>query len=117
MQHFLKDLTIMLSGKAFHAADTHRTTSEELHAQGVVEGKVWIRNANFFFFQESGKNWCGLDSRIYGTSLLCNSFTRLSCHRTENNTTLQSIKHNVQFHIVGLFNCNREPDTSLGKEQ
>jgi hypothetical protein len=28
MQHFLKDLTIMLSGTAFHAADTHRATSE-----------------------------------------------------------------------------------------
>jgi len=28
MQHFLKDLTIMLSGMAFHAADTHRVPSE-----------------------------------------------------------------------------------------
>jgi len=28
MQHFLKDLTIMLSGMAFHAADTHRATYE-----------------------------------------------------------------------------------------
>ena len=28
MQHFLKDLTIMLSGMAFHAADTHHATSE-----------------------------------------------------------------------------------------
>ena len=28
MQHFLKDMTIMLSGMAFHAADTHRATSE-----------------------------------------------------------------------------------------
>ena len=28
MQHFLKDLMIMLSGMAFHAADTHRTTFE-----------------------------------------------------------------------------------------
>jgi hypothetical protein len=28
MQHFLKDLTIMLSGMAFHEADTHRMTSE-----------------------------------------------------------------------------------------
>jgi len=28
MQHFLKDLTIMLSEMAFHAADTHRETSE-----------------------------------------------------------------------------------------
>ena len=27
-QHFLKDLTILLSGTAFHAADTHRATSE-----------------------------------------------------------------------------------------
>ena len=26
MQHFLKDLMIMLSGMAFHAADTHRVT-------------------------------------------------------------------------------------------
>jgi hypothetical protein len=29
MQHFLKDLTILLSGMAFHAADAHRATSEE----------------------------------------------------------------------------------------
>ena len=28
MQHFLKDLTIMLSGMPFHAADTHRATFE-----------------------------------------------------------------------------------------
>jgi hypothetical protein len=28
MQHFLKDLMIMLSGMAFHTADTHRVTSE-----------------------------------------------------------------------------------------
>jgi hypothetical protein len=28
MQHFLKYLMIMLSGMAFHAADTHRATSE-----------------------------------------------------------------------------------------
>jgi hypothetical protein len=28
MQHFLKDLMIMLFGMAFHAADTHRATSE-----------------------------------------------------------------------------------------
>jgi hypothetical protein len=28
MQHFLKDLTIMFSGMAFHAADTNRATSE-----------------------------------------------------------------------------------------
>ena len=28
MQHFLKDLTIVLSGMALHAANTHRATSE-----------------------------------------------------------------------------------------
>ena len=28
MQHFLKDPTIMLSGRAFHAAGTHHVTSE-----------------------------------------------------------------------------------------
>jgi len=28
MQHFLKDLMIMLSGMASHAADTHSATSE-----------------------------------------------------------------------------------------
>jgi hypothetical protein len=41
MQHFLKDLTLMLSGMAFHAAETHRATSE-----GAVEGKVRIGTAN-----------------------------------------------------------------------
>ena len=28
MQHFLEDLTLMLSGMAFHGADTHRATAE-----------------------------------------------------------------------------------------
>jgi hypothetical protein len=28
MQHFSKDLTIMLSGMAIHAVDNHRATSE-----------------------------------------------------------------------------------------
>jgi hypothetical protein len=46
MQHFLKDLTIMLSGMAFQAADTHRATSEGAARKGAVEGKVRIRTAN-----------------------------------------------------------------------
>ena len=29
MQYCMKDLAIMLSGMAFHAADTHRATSED----------------------------------------------------------------------------------------
>ena len=35
MQHFLKDLKIMLSGMAFHAADTHRVTSVGGWRKGV----------------------------------------------------------------------------------
>jgi hypothetical protein len=46
MQHFLKDMTIMLSGMGFHAADTHRKTSEGAARKGMVEGKVRIRTAN-----------------------------------------------------------------------
>jgi len=37
MQHFLKDLTIMLSGMAFHSADTHRTTSEGAACKGQLK--------------------------------------------------------------------------------
>ena len=42
MQHFLKDLTIMLSGMAFHAADTNRATSE-----GAADQNCEL---TFFFF-------------------------------------------------------------------
>jgi hypothetical protein len=37
MQHFLKDPTIMLSGMAFHAADTHRATSEGAARKGQLK--------------------------------------------------------------------------------
>jgi len=37
MQHFLKDLTVMLSGMAFHAAYTHRTTSEGAACKGRLK--------------------------------------------------------------------------------
>ena len=46
MQHFLKNLTIMLSGMAFHAADTHRATSEGAARKWRLLGKVRIRTAN-----------------------------------------------------------------------
>ena len=36
----------MLSGMAFHAADTHRATSEGASRKGAVEGKVRIGTAN-----------------------------------------------------------------------
>jgi len=47
MQHFLKDLTIMLSGMAFHAADTNRVTSEGAADQN--------RKLTFFSFKKSAK--------------------------------------------------------------
>jgi hypothetical protein len=46
MQHFLIYLTIMLSGVAFHAADTHCATSEGAAHKGAAEGKVRFRTAN-----------------------------------------------------------------------
>jgi len=45
MQHFLKDLTIMLSGMAVHAADIRRATSEG----GWRKGADWNRELPFFF--------------------------------------------------------------------
>jgi len=37
MQHFLKDLAIMLSGMAFHAVDTHRGTCEGAALKGRLK--------------------------------------------------------------------------------
>ena len=48
MQQFLKDLMIMLSGMAFHAADTHRATSE-----GAED---YNRELTFFFRSRNRKN-------------------------------------------------------------
>jgi hypothetical protein len=51
MQHFLKDLTIMLSGMAFHAADTHRVTSEAVVRKGRLKESCGLEpRINFFFF-------------------------------------------------------------------
>jgi len=51
MQHFLKDLTIMLSGMAFHAADTNRATSDG----GWRKGADWYRGLTFSSFKKSAK--------------------------------------------------------------
>ena len=73
MQHFLKDLTIMLTGMAFHAADTHRATSEGAARKGRLKERCGLEpRTNFFSFNKSTKLarirfGCGLDSRIYGT--------------------------------------------------
>jgi hypothetical protein len=56
MQHFLKDLTIMLSGVAFHATGTHRATSEGAARKGRLKERCGLepRN-NFFWFKKSAK--------------------------------------------------------------
>ena len=76
MQHFLKDLTIMLSGMAFYAADTHRANSEGAASKGRLKERYGLEpRTNFFSFKKSAKNWfrfgCGLDSRIYGIYHKC----------------------------------------------
>jgi predicted AAA+ superfamily ATPase len=72
MQHFLKDLTIMLSGMAFHAADNHRATSE----RAARKGQLKERCANKLFFRLRNRQklvrvrfGCRLDLRIYGNSV------------------------------------------------
>jgi len=42
MQQFLKDLTIMLSGMAFHAADTYRATSEGSACKGRLKERCGL---------------------------------------------------------------------------
>ena len=73
MQHFLKDLTIMLSGTAFHAADTHRATSEGAARKGQLREMCRLEPWTNFFFRLRNRQklvrirfGCGLDSRIYG---------------------------------------------------
>jgi hypothetical protein len=77
MQHFLKDLTIMLSGMAFHAADTHRGTSEGAARKGRLKERCGLEPRTNFFFRLRNRQklvWvrfgCGLDSRVYGSLLL-----------------------------------------------
>ena len=50
MQHFLKDLTIMLSGMAFHVADTHRATSEGAACKGRLKERCGLEPRTNFFF-------------------------------------------------------------------
>jgi hypothetical protein len=57
MHHFLKDLTIMLSGIAFHAADTHRATSEGAAREGRLKERCGLEQRTNFFspFKKSAK--------------------------------------------------------------
>ena len=49
MQHFLKDLTVMLSAIAFHAADTHRATSEGAARKGGLKEMCGLEPRTNFF--------------------------------------------------------------------
>jgi hypothetical protein len=76
MQHFLKDLTIMLSGMAFHAADTHRATSEGAARKGRLKERCGLEPRTKFLFRLRNRQklvrirfGCGLDSRIYGINI------------------------------------------------
>jgi hypothetical protein len=56
MQHFLKDLMNMLSGMAFHAADTHRATSEGAEHKGRLKEKCGLEpRTKFFSFKKSAE--------------------------------------------------------------
>jgi hypothetical protein len=56
MKHYLKDLTIMLSGMAFHAPDTHCTTSEGAARKGRLKERCGVEPQTNFFFVEISKN-------------------------------------------------------------
>jgi len=56
MQHFFKDLMIMLSGMAFHAADTHRATSEGAACKGQLKERCGLETrTKLFSFKKSAK--------------------------------------------------------------
>jgi hypothetical protein len=47
----------MLSGMAFHAADTHRATSEGAARKGRLKERCGLeQRTNFFSFKKSAKN-------------------------------------------------------------
>ena len=85
MQHFFKDLTILLSGMAFHAADTHRATSEGDARKGRLKESCGLEPRTNFFFRLRNRQklvrvrfGCGLDSRIYGTFFVIFCLTTLN---------------------------------------
>jgi hypothetical protein len=50
MQHFLKDMKIMLIGMAFYAADTHRATSEGAAHNRRLKERCGLEPRTYFFF-------------------------------------------------------------------
>jgi hypothetical protein len=56
MQQFFKDLAIMLSEMALHAADTHRATSEGVARKWRLKERRGLEpRTNFFSFKKSAK--------------------------------------------------------------
>ena len=51
MQHFLKDLTIVLYGMDFNAADTRRATSEGAVRKGRLKEMCGLEPRTNFFFR------------------------------------------------------------------
>jgi hypothetical protein len=49
MQRFLKDLTVMLYGMAFHAADIYRATSEGAARKGRLKDRCGLEPRTNFF--------------------------------------------------------------------
>jgi hypothetical protein len=58
VQHFffLERSDDILSGMAFHAADTHRATSEGAARKGQLKERCGLEPQTNFFFYEIGKN-------------------------------------------------------------
>ena len=67
----------MLSGMAFHAAETHHATSEGAACKGQLKDRWGLElRTNFFRLRNRQKLLrirfgCGLDSRIYGSYKRC----------------------------------------------
>ena len=55
MQHFLKDLTIMLYGMAFQAADTHRATYGAAACKGRLKERCGLEPRTNLFLKKSAK--------------------------------------------------------------
>jgi hypothetical protein len=62
----LKDLTILLSGMAFHAADTHSATSEGAGRKGRLKERCGLEPwTNFFFLLRNRQKLVQIKIREY----------------------------------------------------
>ena len=116
MQQFLKDLTIMLSGMAFHAADTNCATSEGVARKGRLKERCGLERRTDFLFRLRNRQklvrirfGCGLDSRIQGMCV-CDCFeerkSRKECSvRRTQTCKLFSLAQGMIFHTSDV-ECN-----------